>query len=125
MAILFEDPKCKLASMKQSGKAEVIGHRINEELRTVEVMIALYCRKHHATDGLCPQCRTLTTYARQRLLHCRFGERKPTCRRCPVHCYRPDMRETMKAVMRYAGPRMMGRHPLMALRHAWREMFCR
>lgn len=48
--------------------------------------------------------------------------RKPA-RLCPVHCYKRDMRERMRQVMRYAGPRMLWVHPVAALRHVWRE-FC-
>ncbi|MDR2525428.1 MAG: nitrous oxide-stimulated promoter family protein, partial [Oscillospiraceae bacterium] len=32
-------------------------------------------------------------------------------------CYRADMREKIRAVMRYAGPRMLLHHPVMAIRH--------
>ena len=48
---------------------------------------------------------------------CPFGEGKTTCARCPVHCYRKDMREKIRQVMRYSGPRMVYRHPVMAARH--------
>lgn len=88
------------------------------EKRTVEAMIRLYCRGHHdAGDELCPECRDLADYARTRLDRCPFREAKPTCAKCPVHCYRPDMRERIRAVMRYAGPRMLYRHPALALLH--------
>ena len=64
----------------------------------------------------------LLAYAHARLDRCPFGEGKKTCRRCPVHCYKRDMRERMRQVMRYAGPRMIGVHPVAALRHLWREL---
>ncbi len=81
-------------------------------------MIRLYCRGQHGTPaGLCPECRELEAYAGQRLSRCPFQENKTTCAKCPIHCYRPDMRARIRAVMRYAGPRMLYRHPLLALLH--------
>ena len=91
--------------------------RISRESGTVAVMISGYCRAHHAGGGICRECATLRDYALDRLLKCPFGEGKTTCAKCPVHCYRPDMREKIRVVMRYSGPRMLYRHPLMALRH--------
>ena len=88
------------------------------EEKTVAAMIALYCRDHHATvDSLCAECEALLDYAHARLEHCPYQERKSTCAKCPIHCYKPAMRERMRAVMRYAGPRMLFRHPLMAVLH--------
>jgi len=92
--------------------------RMDRERTTVEAMIDIYCRRQHRTDnGLCPDCEALREYARQRLQRCPFQEGKTTCAKCPVHCYKRDMRERMKAVMRYAGPRMLLRHPWLAIRH--------
>ena len=68
---------------------------------------------------LCPQCQVLLDYAHKRLEHCRFGEGKPSCTRCPVHCYKPAMREQIRQVMRYSGPRMLLHDPIMAIRHLW------
>lgn len=93
--------------------------RIEQEKRVVETMIVLYCKHNHRTaDGqLCDECAELCDYALQRLTRCVHGNKKPTCKRCPVHCYRPTMRERIVQVMRYSGPRMMLYHPIMALRH--------
>ena len=52
-----------------------------------------------------------------RLEKCPFQEHKTTCAKCPVHCYKPARREQIRAVMRYAGPRMMFRHPRLAFYH--------
>ena len=68
---------------------------------------------------LCPQCQALLDYAHKRLDHCKFGEDKPSCTRCPVHCYKPAMREQIRQVMRYSGPRMLLHDPIMAIRHLW------
>lgn len=99
------------------------GELMNEgEKKVVSKMIAIYCHAlHHPGEGLCDACTALRDYALQRLERCPFGDDKPTCGNCPIHCYRSDMRLKIKAVMRYAGPRMMFRHPLDTLRHFYRE----
>jgi predicted amidophosphoribosyltransferase len=92
--------------------------RMARESDTIEVMINLYCRgQHEYKDELCVECRELLEYARERLDKCPFQENKTTCAKCPVHCYRPAMREKIRIVMRYAGPRMVYRHPILALFH--------
>nr|MBP8870902.1 nitrous oxide-stimulated promoter family protein [Bacteroides sp.] len=63
----------------------------------------------------------LLEYAHMRLSRCPFGEKKNTCRLCTIHCYKPEMKERMREVMRYAGPRMLLYHPAAALRHLWKE----
>lgn len=82
-------------------------------------MIGIYCRGHGHTreKGFCPGCETLGRYAKERLDRCVFGEDKPVCSKCPVHCYKPQMRAEITAVMRYAGPKMIFRRPILALRH--------
>jgi hypothetical protein len=94
--------------------------RVRREKKTVAVMVGMYCRAHHSPGGevgLCPHCRGLLTYAEDRIDRCVFRDSKPTCNRCPVHCYARGMREQVKSVMRYAGPRMMGAHPVLAVMH--------
>ena len=85
----------------------------------VSEMIALYCRKQHGTKkgGLCLECEALTAYAMQRSDQCPFMETKAFCSNCRVHCYRPDMRDKIRIVMRFSGPRMMLYHPVAAIRH--------
>jgi hypothetical protein len=92
--------------------------RSEREIKTVRKMIDIYCRGHHGGGAVpCGECRTLGLYAEQRTLKCPFGEEKPACGRCPIHCYKPQMKETIGRVMRYAGPKMIYRHPILALRH--------
>ncbi len=92
--------------------------RMRRERRTIEAMIRLYCRDHHGRGReLCAGCAELLGYALERLDRCPFQEGKTTCAKCPVHCYKPSMREAVRAVMRYAGPRMVWRHPVLALFH--------
>lgn len=95
-----------------------LGPRIRQEQRTIDAMLGIYCRDHHGTARrLCPDCESLRSYAHQRLATCPFQEEKPVCNRCEVHCYSVAKREQVRAVMRYAGPRMPLRHPWLALRH--------
>lgn len=95
--------------------------RKDQEKLVVEQMIRLYCRHKEGNQELCPSCQALLGYCCQRLDHCPRWDEKTTCRQCPVHCYRPDMRERIAEVMRWSGPRMLLYHPVEALRHLWRE----
>ena len=90
-----------------------------QEKRLVSEMIALYCQKNHGTPKghLCPECAELTEYARQRSDKCPFMETKTFCSNCKVHCYKPEMWEKIRTVMRFSGPRMMFHHPIAAIRH--------
>jgi hypothetical protein len=116
--------------------------RLQREWKTLEAMIGLYCGDQHQpavpprtkegvrwragrsvrTAGLCPECGELLAYAALRLERCRFGTEKPTCAHCPVHCYQRARRDQIKTVMRYAGPRMLYRHPHLSLWH-WLDGF--
>jgi hypothetical protein len=92
--------------------------RIDRERKTVEAMIRIFCRDLHPGESeLCPECSGLLAYAVRRLDSCPFGEKKPACANCRIHCYNTDMREQIRAVMRYAGPRMVWRHPVLAAFH--------
>lgn len=88
------------------------------EQEVVSCMIELYCRRKHHTKGtLCPECAALRDYAAARSAHCPFMGHKTFCSQCPVHCYKSEMRQKIRAVMRFSGPRMLLVHPLMALHH--------
>lgn len=91
--------------------------RLRREKKTIAAMVPIYCADHHGGDLLCPECGELLDYALARLDRCRFGEHKPVCAQCTVHCYKPAMRERVRVVMRYAGPRMTLRHPVLAAAH--------
>lgn len=88
------------------------------EKALVSQMIALYCKKkHHSKNGLCQSCRELEEYARARSERCPFMETKTFCSNCKVHCYKPAMRERIREVMVFSGPRMLLRRPILAIRH--------
>lgn len=91
---------------------------MEREARTLALMIRRFCRDHHqGRDGLCSECQALLAYAQRRLRLCPFQENKTTCGNCPRHCYAPGQRRKIQDVMRYAGPRMLLSHPLLALAH--------
>jgi hypothetical protein len=92
--------------------------RLARELATLTVMLGIHCHDVHAEDdGLCEGCAGLLSYATRRLDRCVFGDDKPTCANCTVHCYSVPLREHVRGVMRYSGPRMIWRHPVLAVRH--------
>jgi hypothetical protein len=91
--------------------------RLRRERKTVKAMLALYCRHHHGGPDLCDDCSRLADYADRRLNLCPYGTKKPSCTNCPIHCYRLEERERMREVMRFAGPRMLKRHPILAVMH--------
>ncbi len=84
-------------------------------------MFRIYCRALHAsTDhSLCRDCGELEKYSLERLRKCPFGDAKPACINCRVHCYPKAMRERIRTVMRFAGPRMVLRHPALAVAHVF------
>lgn len=84
-------------------------------------MIRIYCESKHGTKKqLCDECSSLEEYAHTRLEKCNFGEEKPKCKFCPIHCYKKDKREQIQQVMRFSGPRMLLRHPITALQHMFK-----
>ena len=87
------------------------------EKQLVSQMIILYCKKQHGGKSLCSDCAALDAYARQRSDRCPFMETKTFCSNCKVHCYKPKMREKIRAVMRFSGPWMLFHHPVIAIRH--------
>src|SRR5450756_212026 len=87
------------------------------ELKTIAIMVRMYCRHHHGGTPLCADCTALFDYAQRRLQRCVFGDAKPNCAKCVVHCYSKHMREKIRIVMRWAGPRMLLRHPVLGVLH--------
>jgi uncharacterized paraquat-inducible protein A len=114
--------KTNSAMLSMSAESHLTSRQLAREWKTVRAMIHIYCRDQHAGD-LCEECQQLSNYVRIRLDRCRFGEDKPTCAKCPVHCYQRERRDQIKTVMRYAGPRMMWEHPWLSLRHLFDGWF--
>jgi chromate reductase len=95
------------------------------EIDTIKKMITLYCHGQHGRSDkeLCPECRKLFIYTEQRLDKCVYGDNKPVCSKCPIHCYKSAMRTRVKEVMRYAGPRIMWHSPILTARYMYRKRF--
>ena len=93
--------------------------RLARELLTMTKMVGIYCSDHHGSsrNALCEECGEFLKYAEDRLEKCPYGDDKPTCANCPIHCYKQARKIQASQIMRYAGPRMMLRHPVLAIRH--------
>ncbi len=111
--------------------------RVAGDSRLLGDFTAIYCRGRHAGTArhplasagaalhvygrrvpvVCDACAELLAYAERRRAFCP-KDPKPFCSYCDTHCYRPEMREAMRDVMRYAGPRsMLHGHAIAGIRH--------
>lgn len=103
-------------------QSKILVGELATEFKTVSAMMEIYCKKHHGVkSGLCADCKELLLYAETKLDRCPYGQDKPTCNKCPIHCYKPEPKEQMRQVMIYAGPRMLLNHPILAIRHLRHE----
>ena len=92
--------------------------RIRREKKTIDVMIGMYCRaRHRGAIVPCKECGALLLFAHLKIDKCVFHDRKPVCNECRVHCYSSGMREEVRTVMRFSGPRMLLAHPLLGVLH--------
>jgi hypothetical protein len=95
--------------------------RLQREWRTMQAMMAIYCAGHGhvrtAGKSFCAGCTGFLDYAARRLEKCPYGPAKPTCAKCPIHCYKPQPREFARQMMRYSGPRMLLWHPWLSMMH--------
>jgi len=98
--------------------------RLKSEHQTLVCMTAIYCEDHHGqyAGGLCDNCAELMSYSKTRLAKCPYGQAKPICAKCPIHCYKKQQREQVRQIMRYAGPRMPLRHPWRARTHLFDKL---
>jgi len=95
-----------------------VNNKNRREKQTLLAMINIYCRdKHEAGQKICFQCNELLQYACKRIDECQLGDKKTTCARCAIHCFKPEYREKVRAVMRYSGPRMLYNHPVLTFYH--------
>lgn len=92
-------------------------YKRDQEKQVVAQMIRIFCKKQHHQADLCPDCQKVLSYAMDRSDHCPFMESKTFCSNCKVHCYRPEMREKIREIMRFSGPWMLLYHPVLAVSH--------
>ncbi|MBW2659601.1 MAG: nitrous oxide-stimulated promoter family protein [Deltaproteobacteria bacterium] len=116
---LTQDQVCEEILMEFKQPSEIpFPLRLQKEFNTIKTMVKLFCKDHHQPeDQICEECSELVNYAGERLRNCPFHDNKSTCGKCSIHCYRKDMQEKIIAIMRYAGPRMAWKHPVIALQH--------
>jgi len=105
----------KILNLSQH-KSEVLTDKLALELKTITLMTKLYCQAHHQKVN-CIDCQSLISHAEQKLDRCVYGQDKPACQHCPIHCYKPFYREKTKYIMRYSGPKMLFKHPILAIKH--------
>ncbi len=92
--------------------------RIGREKKTLLAMMKIYCQdKHEAGKALCSECSEQLDYAYKRIDGCLLGDQKSTCARCSTHCFKSEYRARIRKVMRYSGPRMICKHPLLTIYH--------
>lgn len=97
---------------------KTIEQKREQEKYVVSEMIRIYCKGHHnMQQSLCSSCLELMQYCEARLDRCPMMETKTFCSACKIHCYKPQMREQIKNVMRYAGPKMLTVHPILTIKH--------
>lgn len=105
-------------------KLHFLPAQLGTEFKTIKAMVTIYCRAHHhsSTKPLpCDECTEFLAYANEKLDRCPYGQNKPTCNRCPIHCYKKEPRQLAKKIMRYAGPRMLFHHPILGIKHLLAE----
>ncbi len=99
-------------------------NKISYQIQTVGKMIRLFCRlKHGSSEKLCDDCAELLEYATKRLHACPYSTNKPQCKDCETHCYNLQMREKIREVMRYTGPKMLIYAPVDFAKHITSKYF--
>lgn len=92
--------------------------RIRREKKTLSAMIDIYCEQFNSRVAEhCAEYKELSAYALNKVDNCPYQENKPVCPKCKIHCYNKEMRDKIKKIMRYSGPKMIFRHPYLAVMH--------
>ncbi len=95
--------------------------KIAEEVEVIKLMTQIYCKGKHTdrekNDELCQECQDFVNYAIKRLSCCPFGEEKPVCKKCKIHCFQKDWKAKAKEVMAYSGPRLIFKRPGLIFSH--------
>ena len=73
--------------------------KIDSQKRIVRNMISLYSRHKTGTYKLNGSYKELAEYCERRLDHCYWGNKKPSCKNCSIHCYNKAKREEIKKII--------------------------
>lgn len=104
--------------MNVGGDTVKISEKIEQEISVIEKMMEIFCHGHkHTKQGLCKECSEMLTYAKGQINRCPHMKDKTFCSTCKTHCYKPEMREKIRIVMRYSGPRLIMYHPILTIKH--------
>ena len=99
-----------------------ISPQVKGDIEQLYFFLGIYCDRKHggrekapfklaAVEGalppeeapaLCEDCRRLLGHAVSKRLICPYDP-KPKCRDCATNCFRPQYREQMREVMKFAG----------------------
>jgi hypothetical protein len=95
----------------------------SKDIRVLSDFLTIFCQEKHKSETkeafkitdrrlaealrnkhpvLCQDCSKLLNHGVAKLLLCPFDP-KPTCKKCPRHCYAPGYREKIRQVMRFSG----------------------
>jgi len=114
-------------------KAEPLTKKERKDLKILALFTSVYCQSHHQAERsslsdlstdlrhlqryrCCAECREFLSYAIERRLKCPLPE-KPSCKHCPIHCYRAGHREKVREIMRFSGKTLIRRGRLDLLWH--------
>lgn len=89
----------------------------DREKKVITEMVKLYCKKNHKNDKLCDECRDVLNYSLNRIDNCKYMDTKTFCSNCKAPCYGPKMKEKVKQIMKFSGPRILFHHPLLVISH--------
>ena len=84
----------------------------DREKKVISEMVKLYCKRE-----LCDECKEVLNYSLKRIDNCKFMETKTFCSNCKAPCYSPKMKEKVKQIMKFSGPRILFHHPLLVISH--------
>lgn len=98
-------------------------NRRDQKHQIVSDMVMIYCDGHHKhTLSPCPKCQEVLDYSKFRTSKCPYIKKTLFCSNCPTPCYKPDMKEEMRVIMKYSGPRYFFKHPILVLKHGYTDI---
>lgn len=120
---------------QQNPPISALTRRELKDLKVLALFTSVFCGAHHAgprtalqVDApqlrrlslnkypVCADCADFLRYAFERRLRCPLEE-KPSCKHCPIHCYKPGHREKVREIMRFSGRHLILRGRLDLLWH--------